>query len=310
MRVQTEITLADEVRSGLTDTEQKRLPAKALYDDVGSALFDAITALPEYGLTRADIRLLRTAAADIARDSGAGTVIELGSGSGTKTRMLLSGFPLDVTYRPIDVSAAALERCSSELSGFDVRPIEAEFLPGLHQAAAQRNGTPVLVAFLGSNIGNFDRPEIPGFLRAIRRELRAGDSFLLGADLLKPVAQLSLAYDDPAGVTAAFNRNLLARLNREFDGDFNLRCYDHEARWNGAERRVEMHLRAQTPQSVQLKALGLRLRMAAGETIWTESSNKFEVREIVFAAGEAGFRPVDQWIDEEWPFAELLFRAV
>jgi dimethylhistidine N-methyltransferase len=310
MRVQPAVTLEEEIRRGLTDPTQKWLPAKALYDEVGSALFDAITTLPEYGLTRADLRLLAEAAPEIARYSGAETVIELGSGSGTKTRVLLTAFDGNVTYCPIDVSAAALERCRTELSEFHVRPVQAEFLPGLLQAAAHRNGAPVLLAFLGSNLGNFERREIPGFLRQIRAELERGDLFLIGVDLIKPVDQLLLAYDDPAGVTAAFNRNLLARLNRQFGADFDVRCFDHEARWNLEERRIEMHLRSRTDQRVRVGALNLRLRIAAGETIWTESSHKFEVAEMLAVAGSAGFDALTHWTDEEWPFAEILFRAV
>jgi uncharacterized SAM-dependent methyltransferase len=129
-------------------------------------------------------------------------------------------------------------------------------------------------------------------------------------DLVKPVDQLLLAYDDPAGVTAAFNRNLLARLNREFAADFNLRCYDHEARWNSDQRRVEMHLRAQVDQIVRITALGMDLRFTAGETIWTESSHKFEVGEMLALARATGFESVAHWTDDEWPFAEMLFRVV
>jgi L-histidine Nalpha-methyltransferase len=310
MRAQPAVTLAEEIRAGLTSAGQKRLPAKALYDEVGSALFDAITALPEYGLTRADIRLLRSASPSIARHSRAETIVELGSGSGTKTRVLLSSFGPGVRYRPIDVSTAALDRCSSELSEFDVQPVQAEFLPGLLTAAAERDGAPILVAFLGSNIGNFDRTEIPGFLREIRGELRKGDSFLLGVDLVKDVDQLLLAYDDPAGVTAAFNRNLLARLNREYDANFDLRCFAHEARWNREERRIEMHLRATATQYVSVRKVGFDLTIDAGQTIWTESSHKFEAAEMIRVAAAAGFDAVAHWTDAEWPFAEMLFAAV
>jgi dimethylhistidine N-methyltransferase len=310
MRVHSPVSLADEIRRGLSDPVQKWLPAKGLYDDVGSALFEAITALPEYGLTRADIRLLRQASSDIAVLTKAGVVVELGSGSGIKTRTLLAGFGHNMIYRPIDVSRAALERCRCELSEFDVRPVHGEFLPGLRESCAGRDSAPVLAAFLGSNIGNLQRPEIPNFLRSVRDELRAGDWFLLGIDLIKPVQQVLPAYDDAAGVTAAFNRNLLARINREFHANFEVRCFDHEVRWHPGERRIEMHLRARSAQTAFVRALALEVRIGAGETIWTEASHKFEIVEIESVAGAAGFRLAHRWADEEWPFAELLLEAI
>jgi dimethylhistidine N-methyltransferase len=302
--------LAGEVRRGLTDPVRKWLPAEALYDDVGSALFEAITALPEYGLTRADVRLLKHCSPDVGRLSRAATVVELGSGSGVMTRLLLSAFSPDVVYAPVDVSRAALDRCVAELAGFVVQPVQDEFLPGLHTAVARRGAGPLLVCFLGSNIGNFERDAILPFLRNVRAELRSGDTLLLGADLVKPVDQLLLAYDDPAGVTAAFNRNLLARLNREFNGNFSLRCFEHEALWNAKERRIEMHLRSRSRQHVHIGDLDLHLTIEAGETIWTESSHKFEVAELTAMAGQAGLAAVDCWIDYEWPFAEHLLRVV
>jgi len=211
-------------------------------------------------------------------------------------------------YRPIDLSRAALEACRRELAEFNVYPIHADFLDGLQIAAKQRSGR-MMVAFLGSNIGNFVRNAIVPFLRDIRARLQSGDTFLLGADLLKPVNDLILAYDDPAGVTAAFNRNLLSRVNREFDGDLDIRRFNHEARWNPDERRMEMHLRATADQTARLRALDLKVNIAAGETIWTESSHKFEVAELIELAGRAGFSFIRSWTDEEWPFAELLYRA-
>lgn len=309
MHLQTAVEFAGEVREGLLTPGQKSLPAKYLYDDVGSALFDAITALPEYGLTRADLRLLTAHARDIAAlCPGTLQVAELGSGNGSKARVLLSAFGKGVTYRPIDLSRAALESCRRELAEFDVSPIHADFLEGLEIASRQRRGR-LMVAFLGSNIGNFQRDEIAPFLRSIRDRLLPGDTLLIGADLLKPVADLILAYDDPAGVTAAFNKNLLSRLNREFEGDFDVRRFDHEVRWNPEERRIEMHLRAGSDQTALLRALDLRVKMSEGETIWTESSHKFEVSELTSLARRAGFAFTSCWSDQEWPFAELLYRA-
>lgn len=307
---QLSLTFAEEIRLGLGTRGQKSLPTKYLYDDVGSALFDVITLLPEYGLTRADLRLLRRHGPEIAElCPGTSDLAELGSGNGSKTRALLDSLPPGVVYRPIDLSRLALEGCKRELAGFPVEPVEAEFLPGLERVARTRSGGRLLVAFLGSNIGNFGRSGITPFLRDIHRSLKSGDALVVGADLVKPVDQLMLAYDDPAGVTAAFNRNLLARVNRQLDGDFCVACFDHEARWNDTERRVEMHLRAQSDQRVRLRAIDLTLHIEAGETIWTESSHKFQIDELIDMAHPAGFTIVEKWTDSEWPFAELLFRA-
>lgn len=309
MRLAPEPSFAEAVRNGLGTGGQKQLPPYLLYDAVGSALFDAITELPEYGLTRADIRLLESHAADIAREcEGTSDLLELGSGNGSKIRPLLLQMP-GAVYRPIDISAAALERCRSELAGFRVEPIEADFMSGLAAAAERRGAGRVLVAFLGSNLGNFQRPEVVPFLKAVRERLRAGDMFLIGADLLKPVERMIAAYDDAAGVTAAFNRNLLARLNRQLDGDLCVRCFEHEARWNAGERRIEMHLRSRTDQRATFRRIGLTVEIRAGETIWTECSHKFEVAELTAMAQEASLETIRTWTDPEWPFAEVLLRA-
>lgn len=310
MRIQSALTVEEEVYRGLLCDGQKTLPAKFLYDDVGSALFDAITALPEYGLTRADFRLLNRHATDISRKCPeTSAVVELGSGNGSKGRLLLSAFDNPVQYRPIDLSQAALDACVRDLREFQVRPIRAEFIEGITTAAQSRDDGRMLVPFLGSNVGNFERFAIVPFLRDLRHRLRPNDAVLLGADLVKPVDQLILAYDDPAGVTAAFNRNLLCRVNREFGGNFNVRCYHHEARWNPGERRIEMHLRAASDQTVTLNFVNSTFHIRAGETIWTESSHKFEPDELPRAAEQAGFSLAGQWTDEEWPFSEILLRA-
>jgi dimethylhistidine N-methyltransferase len=304
---------AAAVRAGLTREGQKSLPCQYLYDAVGTALFNAICLLPEYGLTRADDRLLRTHAADVARAvPGVTRVVELGSGDGIKTRHVLEalrcGKPL--RYYPVDVSATALEACRALLGGVaDVRPVHASYLDGLTTAVARRSRAPLLVLFLGGTIGNFNRAEALGFLRAVRRRLRPGDALLVGADLVKPEAQLLAAYDDPAGVTAAFNLNLLARINRELSADFGLDRFAHEARYDRRHKRIEMHLRSRSEQQVHIAALGLTIKFRRRETIWTESSHKFEVSEILAMAAGAGFRPAAQWIDEEWPFSETLLVA-
>jgi len=295
---------ACEVRAGLLKP-QKELPSKYLYDELGSALFDAITVLPEYGLTRADQRLLDAHARKIPLEFA--TVAEFGSGSGRKTRAILEALaPGD--YFPIDLSAHALERCRRELSDLaHVETIESTYLAGLDRVP--RNGCPLLVLFLGSTIGNFDARCRADFLRQARARLREGDALLIGFDLIKPEETLLDAYDDPTGVTASFNLNLLGRINRELGADFDQRAFAHEARWNPCERRIEMHLRSLDRQTVTIREAMLECDFRAGETIWTESSHKFDAAEIPTLALESGFTPEAQWIDEVWPFAENLWRV-
>jgi L-histidine N-alpha-methyltransferase len=308
---------AQAVVEGLTRGRQKTLPASWLYDEVGSALFEAITVLPEYGLTRADSGLLERAAGEIMRAAGSPRVIvELGSGTGTKTRHLLaaaaSARPGAVEYRPIDISGAALDACAKSLAGMrgvSIEPIEATYLDGIGAAMANRRPRRhALLLFLGSTIGNFSRSEATLFLRRVRRTMQPGDHLLLGADLVKPREKLIGAYDDPIGVTAAFNRNILARINRELDGEFNLAAFAHEARYNERLARIEMHLRSCVGQDVRIGALDLTVSFAAGETIWTESSHKFGAEEIARMGERAGWRALRQWIDRDWGFAEALFR--
>ena len=187
---------------------------------------------------------------------------------------------------------------------------EAEYLDGL--AAVVRGRAPgqkILVLFLGSTIGNFDRPAGEAFLGRVRDELEPGDRLLLSTDLVKPERVILRAYDDPVGVTAAFNRNLLARINRELGGDFDLARWRHRAVWNGGERRIEMHLVSTVTQTVRVSASRLRVDFLAGETIWTESSHKYTAREVRALAGRTGFECEAQWIDLEWPFAQSLFVA-
>ena len=304
---------ADAVREGLTKPGQKELPSKYLYDEVGSALFETICVLPEYGLTRADARLLQKNAKEIVgRLPSPIHVAELGSGSGKKTRWILEALSLrqKTYYYPIEISSSALAACEKELGQIDMVSIvgyEKPYLEGL-QAVAQRRdeGEHLLVLFLGSTIGNFDREAGEGFLRGAREILQNGDALLLGTDLEKRVEDQLLAYDDPAGVTAAFNLNLLARINRELGANFDLTCFRHEARWNAVERRIEMHLRSTRRQCVTVSAAGLRVMFDEGETIWTESSHKYRPENVVAMAERAGFRCDGQWIDEEWPFAQNL----
>lgn len=304
------------VRDGLARSGQKSLPAKFFYDEVGSALFDAISVLPEYGLTRADGRILARYSRGIAdRLPDEVTVLELGSGSGAKTAHVLRAIAArqrELHYYPIDVSERALSRCVADLSQFGrVHPVNAGFLDGVRGAIARVSPKqPVLVLFLGSTIGNFDRDESAGFLRELRSLLRANDRLLIGADLVKPLEQLLPAYDDPAGVTAAFNLNLLSRMNRELGADFNLRRFRHFARWDPSAKRIEMHLASRETQVVNIVAADCVVSFDTGETIWTESSHKYEVADLLDMAHASGFRPAEMWTDQEWPFAESLWIAV
>ncbi len=309
-------SFAAEVRAGLSKHPQKELPSKYLYDDVGSALFETITRLPEYGLTRAGERLLRRHAADLVELLELPTIVaELGSGGGKNTRWILEALAQRqrTTYFPIDISVAALEQCERELGQIDSVSIvgfERAYLDGLLEVAAHRqDGEQLLVLFLGSTIGNFDRPAGEVFLREVRAMIREGDCLLLAADLMKPVQQLLLAYDDPAGVTAAFNKNLLARINRELDADFDLRKIRHLARWNESERRIEMHLQAVEALSPIIPAAGMRVHLQKDETIWTESCHKYSAEEMADLAQRSGYGCKAQWIDGEWPFAHNLFVA-
>ncbi len=304
---------AAEVRMGLS-SHPKTLPCRYLYDAVGTALFQAISVLPEYGLTRADDRLIRAHAPRIAAAlPGPVSVIELGSGDGRKTRHLLTAVAGGgrATYYPIDVSRDALDACRRRLEDVaEVEPIEAAYLPGVEAAvSARRPRERVLVLFLGSTIGNFERPEARRFFADIRRQLRTGDALLLGADLVQSESRMLLAYDDPAGVTAAFNRNLLARINRELGADFNLGAFVHQARYDRQERRIEMHLVARWPQRVLVPGAGMAFDFAEGESIWTESSHKFTAAEVLDMAAGGGFECAGQWVDDEWPFAETLLIA-
>lgn len=309
-------SLLATVRSCLTDPSGKRLPAALLYDELGSALFEAISALPEYGLTRADERILRRHAPAIVRPLESPLlVVELGSGSGRKTRWILDALASRQTtsYYPIDISETALAKCAltlGRLPAVRFEPIHADYLAGLAEVAAlRRSAHHLLVLFLGSTIGNFEPDSARSFLREVRATLKPGDALLLGTDLVKPAAQLVRAYDDALGVTAAFDKNLLLRLNRDLGANFDLARFRHEARWREAERRVEMHLVAMRAHDVAVPGLNLQLSFREGESIWTESSYKFTGDDVAGLAKGAGFQVAAEWRDEEWPFTETLLRV-
>ena len=307
---------AGDVRRHLTLTP-RQLPSWYLYDALGSALFEAICELPWYGVARAEARLLTTHRRDVlARLQRLTTIVELGPGDGRKLRTLLDGGPLAgaLTVHLVDVSAAALAEASQTLADIESLTVvthEAAFETGLDEVRhAQRDAGRTLVLFLGSNIGNFDPPASAALLDNIRSAMAPHDALLLGADLVKPEGDLLLAYDDPLGVSAAFNRNVLVRINRELGGHFDVAAFRHRAVWNAALSRMEMYLVAARSQRVRIDAIDLELDLAAGEAIWTESSYKYHPDEIVTLVAGAGFRETCRWIDETDPFMLTLFEAV
>ena len=310
------VDFAADVRRDLALTP-KQIQSKYLYNALGSALFEAICRLPWYRITRAEGRLLKRYSGEMVESlEDPITIVELGSGSGEKLAMLaerLRSRRKRVLVHLVDISPAALElseRTLGALEHVSVVGHRATYEEGLRHAATQRPeaGT-LLVIFLGSNIGNFDRPASDEFLREIRSCLRPEDALLLGTDLVKPESDLLLAYDDPLGVTAAFNKNLLTRMNTELLADFDLQGFDHRAVWNAAESRVEMHLESRRAQTVRIPRSEIEVRFVAGERIWTESSYKYS-RERVAAMGDAaGFALREQWLEPDARFAVTLFAA-
>jgi L-histidine Nalpha-methyltransferase len=295
--------------------DPRQLPSRFLYDTLGSALFDAICHLPWYRITRAELQLLQRYAATIGVVlRGGGRVVELGCGNGEKLATLLTHADLSgVHAHLIDLSEAALARSVQTLAtleGPDIRVTthQATYEDGL-LALPTEDMRPTVVAFLGSNIGNFDPPGAVAFLGLIRAALHSGDYLLLGADLVKPERELLLAYDDPLGLTAAFNKNLLLRINTELDADFELDSFAHRAVWNRDASRVEMHLVSLAAQEVDVAVSDLRFRLEEGETIWTESSYKYEPEGVRQLVEPAGFVQRNQWIDERARFALTLFEA-
>jgi len=293
--------------------QPRQLPSRYFYDDLGSALFDAICRLPWYGVTRAELRLLTSHGRELlARVPRLTTIIELGPGNGEKLIALVEAGRAGKSHldlRLVDISPSALELSSHVLSALPnvgIMTYEAEYEAGLAAASAETRSGGALTLFLGSNIGNFDRPGAAEFLRAIRGSLMSGDMLLVGADLVKPEPELLRAYDDPLGVTAAFNRNLLVRINRELGGRFDVDRFAHRAVWSEKHSRVEMHLVSQGRQRVSVDLANCDFVIEDGESIWTESSYKYTPAEIARVLEDAGFRSVEQWIDEPGRFALTL----
>jgi L-histidine N-alpha-methyltransferase len=306
--------IAQDVLAGLWQTPPT-LPARWFYDERGSRLFDEITRLPEYYPTRRETEILRDHSGDIQRLTGSTTLLELGSGMSTKTRLLLDAFTSGgraVRFVPLDVSAEVLTE-SAEIIAADyptatVQPVVADFtepfgtLPG---PAGDR-----LVIFLGGTIGNFDDRERADFLDRIRAGLDPGDHFLLGADLVKPPSRLIAAYDDSAGITAAFNRNLIEVLRAELDADgLYVDDFEHVARWNPEDHRVEMWLRARRDIAVHFSALDRDWKLAAGDQMLTEISVKFRLPELHDELGTHGLAPTQSWTDGQGDYSLTLARA-
>jgi L-histidine N-alpha-methyltransferase len=304
----------ESVRHGLT-APRKRLEPRFFYDELGSALFEAICALGEYYVTRAETEVLTTYAAEIARSGEPpARVVELGSGSARKTRYLLDAFSArrpDFEYVPVDVDAQMLDKSGqalvAEYPSLRVTALESDFrAPSEAMAMLPRIKGRTLVLFLGSSIGNLDPDEAAEMLADLRSALSPGDGLFLGADLKKDRAILEPAYDDPVGVTAAFNLNLLQRINRELGGTFNLRAFQHRALFNEELGRVEMHLVSRERQTASIAALGLEVELAEGETIHTESSYKYDRETLAELARRGGFSIAESWTDARGWFADLL----
>ena len=308
-------TFGDDVRAGLTAV-QKSIPPRFFYDDLGSSLFDAICNLPEYYPTRIESELLRAHARDIVRSvAEVDRVVELGSGGANKTRLLLNEIARgnrDVEYVPVDIDPHMLEKSGRELlaeySSLRVNAVCSDFTRPAHALRDIITDGRTLAIFLGSTIGNFQPREAVALMRDVGRMLGPGDSFLLGADLKKPKDVLEAAYNDSLGVTAAFNLNLLLRINRELGGRFDLRSFAHRAFYDEQQSRIEMHLVSLRDQSVHIDALNLKVAFSEGETIHTENSHKYDEEGIAQMAAEAGFKVAGRWTDSQNWFADFLLK--
>ena len=308
--------LAEDVRRGLT-TQPKRFLPKYFYDELGSQLFEAICLLPEYYLTRAENEILQRFADEIvATVDGPTTLIEMGSGSASKTRLLIEALLRkqdELLFMPVDISATALENSSRILlqsyPRLNIEAYAADYFAGLAELRKEQR-THTLALFLGSNISNFDPEEALKFLRALRRVLNEGDALLLGADLKKDKAVLEAAYNDALGVTAAFNLNVLARINRELGGNFDLRAFQHHAFYNDDAGRVEIYIESNRDQTVMISKLDLQVEFAAGEQIHTENSYKYDLSDIGNLAAATGFTRAQTWQDQKQQFSSNLLLAV
>ena len=307
---------ADDVRAGLT-ASPKRLFPKYFYDALGSQLFEAICLLPEYYPTQAENEILARYSNEIVSSfEGYKTLLEMGSGSASKTRSIIEAIlrrQPDLLFIPVDISATALENSSRVLlQSYPALRIEAyagDYYAGLAALRERPQGTRTLALFLGSNIGNFDTDEAHNFLHSLRSVLRAGDALLLGADLKKDAAVLEAAYDDSLGVTAAFNLNLLVRINRELDGDFDTRKFRHVVTYDQNAGCVETYAESLQKQSVRLRKLELEVHFAKGERTHTENSFKYDLEGLSRLAADTGFTREQTWMDDRKQFSSNLFLA-
>lgn len=308
--------LAEDVRRGLGG-EPKRFLPKYFYDELGSQLFEAICLLPEYYLTRAENEILKLYADEIAASvEGKTTLIEMGSGSASKTRLLIEALlrkQEELLFIPVDISATALDSSSRILlqsyPQLNIEAYAADYFAALAELSKKPKGR-TLALFLGSNISNFDLSDALKFLRALRQVLRAGDALLLGADLKKDKAILEAAYNDALGVTAAFNLNVLARINRELGGNFDLRAFKHLAFYNEEAGRVEIYIESTRDQTVSISQLDVEVQFAEGEQIHTENSYKYDLNDITKLASETGFIRNHTWLDQQERFSSNLLMAV
>jgi L-histidine N-alpha-methyltransferase len=305
-------SFADDVRAGLT-AERKHLSPKYFYDDLGSALFEAICELPEYYLTRAETQILERHGAEMVGALGGPLeLVEFGSGSARKTRLLVAAalaLQERLDYHPIDISPSALIGSASALVGaferLNVTAYASDYVEVL-ASARLRTSKRVLALFLGSNIGNYQPDAAADLLRAMSASFKPGDGLLLGTDLKKDALVLERAYNDPTGVTAAFDKNLLARINRELGGAFDLDAFGFAARYDASRGSVDSYLVAQRGMTVPIADLGIDVRFRPAETIHTESSFKFDAHDIAALAARAGFRVERTWTDDERRFAVTL----
>ena len=308
--------LAEDVRRGLSSKPKRFLP-KYFYDQLGSQLFEAICLLPEYYLTRAENEILERYADEIVSSvEGETTLLEMGSGSASKTRLIIEALlrkQRELLFIPVDISASALDSSSRILlqsyPQLKVEAYAADYFAGLAELEKQRRSR-TLALFLGSNVSNFDPDEALRFLHALRQVLRAGDALLLGADLKKERRVLEAAYNDALGVTAAFNLNVLARINRELGGNFDLTAFQHRAFYNEPAGRVEIYIESKRAQTVSIGQLEMEVEFAEGEQIHTENSYKYDLPEIEKLAAETGFTRARTWLDSEERFSSNLLLAV
>ena len=305
--------LAEDVRHGLR-APQKRLPPKYFYDDYGSTLFDRICDLPEYYLSRTGLALLQTVAGDIVARTCPTTLVELGSGASRSTRLLLDALEAQrrpITYVPFDVSESMLVHTAlALLRTYEQLRVHALVGDYEHDLGRLPAGKDRLVLFLGSTIGNLDPAATTAFLTALRQRLAAGEHVLIGFDLVKPVPVLEAAYNDAAGVTAEFNRNILRVLNRRLGADFDPQAFDHVAFFNADASQIEMHLRARRAHAVRIPELDLSVPFRAAETIHTEISRKFTHDGVVAAFASTGYALTQWYVSPDDYFALALATAV